>query len=106
MFLTEYIKHYYKFSQIANCQQAPNCDVISVHSSVSNETDEQLNSSVVKCTESCRSVESTSSDDVNKDVLQLKPNNISATNHNFLQSASPDIYLAHLNEDEISTGKL
>merc|ERR1719489_49746 len=40
---------------------------------------------------------------VNKDVLQPKTNNISATNHNYMQSASPDNYLAHLNEDEIST---
>ena len=73
---------------------------------MSNEVDEQQNGSVVKYTEGCRSVDSTSSDDVNKDVLQPKPNNISATNHNYMQSVSPDNYLAYLSEDEISTGKL
>ena len=72
---------------------------------MSKEIDDQQNSSVVKCTEVCSSVDSTSSD-VNKDVLELKTNNISATNHNLLQSLSPDNYSAHLNEDEISTGKL
>jgi len=100
--LTSYNRNFNKIES-ENCQQTPNCDVISVHSSVSNEVDEQQNGSVVKYTEGCRSVDSTSSDDVNKDVLKPKPNNISATNHNFLQSASPDNYLAHLNEDEIST---
>ena len=77
---------------------------------MSNEVDEQqnINCSVVKCTEDCKSVDSVSSDHVNKDVLQLKPNNISATNHNFLQSASPDNYTNgnQFTEDEISTGKL
>ena len=72
---------------------------------MSNETDKQQNSSVVKCTEVCSSVSSTSSD-VNKDVLQLKKNNISATNHNLLQSSSPNNYSPHLNEDEIFNGKI
>ena len=71
---------------------------------MSKEIDEQQNNSIDKCTEVCSSVSSTSSD-VNKDVLQLKKNNISATNHNLLQSASPDNYSARSSEDEISTGK-
>merc|ERR1719376_1663432 len=100
--LTSYNRNFNK-TESSNCQQTPNCDVISVHSSVSNEIDEKLNGSVVKCTEGCSSVDSTSSDDVNKDVLQLKPNNISATNHNYMQSVSPDNYLAYLSEDEIFT---
>ena len=72
---------------------------------MSKEIDEQQNSLVVKCTEVCSSVGSTSSD-VNKDVLELKTNNISSTNHKFLQSANLDNFSAHLNGDEISTGKL
>ena len=94
--------------QHAKLPKASNCGslLIGAHSSVSNEIDEQLNGSVVKYTEGCSSVDSTSSDDVNKDVLKPKPNNISATNHKFLQSSSPDNYAPHLNEDENSTGKL
>ena len=73
---------------------------------MSKEIDEQQNSLVVKCTEVCSSVDSTSSDYVNNDVLQSKQNNILATNHNFLQSSSPNNHLSNLNEDEIFTGKL
>ena len=73
---------------------------------MSNEIDKQQNSSVVNFTKSCSSVDSTSSDHVSKDLLQMKPNNFSSTNHNFLQSSNPDNYSAHLNEDDISTGKL
>ena len=72
---------------------------------MSKEIDEEQNSSVVKRTEVCSSVDSISSDNVDKDMLQLKTNNISLTNHNFLQSASPDNYSANSSEDEISTGK-
>ena len=72
---------------------------------MSNEFDEQQNTSVDKCTEVCSSVDLISSD-VNKNVLQLNKINISSTNHNFLQSSSPDNYSANLNEDEIFTGKL
>ena len=71
---------------------------------MSKEIDEQQNSSIDKFTEVCSCVDSTSSN-VNKDMLQLKTNNISATNHNFLQSLSPDNYSARSSEDEISTGK-
>ena len=73
---------------------------------MSKEIDEQQNNSIDKCTEVCSSVDSTSSDNLNNDVFQLKANNISATNHNFLQSSSPNNHLSNLNEDEISTGKL
>merc|ERR1719376_1072675 len=65
---TSYNANFHKIKN-ADCQQTPNCDVIGAHSSVSNKIDEQQNSSVVKCTEGCSSVDSTSSDDVNKDVL-------------------------------------